>query len=157
MNGVAGVGPLSREICHTRVANSSERVLHGKNYMNTIQNFLFIGIKPNQALNFIYYVQQRFGVPHLYNKIYSTPILKKKLNLKVTAYVRYLNPEFKIIEDAMKFEKFLFSEGIIKTVNIGKGKVYMIDSAKILYDKAIEKLKKKFFIFSKKNHILRME
>ena len=33
----------------------------------------------------------------------------------------------------------------------------MIDSAKILYDKAIEKLKKNIFYFSKKNHILRME
>ena len=107
MNGVAGVGPLSRKICHTRVANSSGEGSAWQKLHEYNSKFLFIGIKPNQALNFIYYVQQRFGVPHLYNKIYSTPIFekKKKLNLKVTAYVRYLNREFEIIEDAMKFEK----------------------------------------------------
>ena len=74
---------------------------------------------------------------------------KIKINLKVTAFVRYLNPQFKIIEDALKFEKSLFADGIIKTVRVGKGKIYMIDSAKELYDRAIEKLQKNIYYFLK--------
>ena len=151
MNGVAGVGPLSKEICHTYVANSSGEGSAWQKLHKYNSKFLFIGIRPNQALNFIFYIQQRFGVPHLYNKIYDTPIFEKnkKINLKVTAFVRYLNPQFKIIEDALKFEKSLFADGIIKTVRVGKGKIYMIDSAKELYDRAIEKLQKNIYYFLK--------
>ena len=151
MNGVAGVGPLSREICHTFVANSSGEGSAWQKLYQYNAKFLFIGIRPNQALNFIYFIQQRFGVPHLYNKLYDTPIFekKKKVNLQVTAFVRYLNPEFKIIEDAIKFEKHLFDLGVIKTITVGKGKIYMINSCRELYEIGIKKLQKNIYYFLK--------
>ena len=99
---------MSHSVANSSGEGSAWQKLHEYN-----SKFLFIGIKPNQALNFIYYVQQRFGVPHLYNKIYSTPIFGK-LNLKVTAYVRYLNPEFKIIEDAINLKNFYFQKVLLK-------------------------------------------
>jgi len=151
MNGVAGIGPLSEKICHTHSANSTGEGSAWHKLYQYNSKFLFIGIRPSQALNFIFFIQQRFGVPHLYNKLYNNVIKEsgKRVKLKVTALVRYLNPEYKIIEDAQKFEDDLFSLGKIKTCKIGRGNIYLIDSAKEIYNIAMKKLQKDIYYFLK--------
>ena len=43
----------------------------------------------------------------------------------------------------------MFSIGKIKTYKIGRGKIYLIDSAKDIYDIAIKKLQKDIYYFLK--------
>ena len=73
LNAVAGVGPLAEEVCHSWTGSSYGVGSAWDKLYEHDAIFLFLGIAPNQAFNFAYYVQHRFGVPH-HIKLYTTPV-----------------------------------------------------------------------------------
>tara|TARA_Y100001934_G_scaffold199206_1_gene234785 strand:+ start:2569 stop:3435 length:867 start_codon:yes stop_codon:yes gene_type:complete len=149
LNAVAGIGPLANDICHGwtgaayGVGSAWDRL-----YENDAR-FICLGVAPNQTFNFLYYVQQRFGVPHLYNKVFTTPVYEEgvRVNLTITSAVRYLDSQFEIIENTKKFEDDLRNRGLIRKAPLGRGSVYGIDSAKQLFDEAILKLREDIYYF----------
>tara|TARA_B100000676_G_scaffold294781_1_gene333144 strand:+ start:3735 stop:4601 length:867 start_codon:yes stop_codon:yes gene_type:complete len=149
LNAVAGIGPLANEVCHGwtgaayGVGSAWDRL-----YENDAK-FVCLGVAPNQILNFVYYVQQRFGVPHLYNKLFTTPVYEDgvRINLTITSLVRYLDTRFTVIENTTKFENYLTDIGLIRQVTLGRGNVYVIESAKKIFSEAIKKLSEDVFYF----------
>lgn len=149
LNAVAGVGPLAEEVCHSWTGSSYGVGSAWDKLYEHDAIFLFLGIAPNQAFNFAYYVQHRFGVPHLYNKLYTTPVFSngERVELAITSSVRYLDSRFRIIENAKKFEDHLQERAIVRKAPIGRGYVYALPSAQEVFDIAVSKLQEDIYYF----------
>lgn len=108
---------------------------------------LFIGVTI-QPMTYVHYVEQQYGVPHMYCKIYPTPVLRKgkQIQGRVISAVRYL--EFNINYDLANFEKVLLEKKQLKIAEVGKGSVRCV-SAQDVYDTGIECLDKNPFFFLK--------
>lgn len=67
-----------------------------------------------QPMTYVHYIEQQFGVPHLYTKIYPYPVYKKgvKLTGQVTSAVRYL--DYGIEYDLSRFQEELKRQGVLQ-------------------------------------------
>lgn len=82
------------------------RILNGK--------ILFLGA-PVQAMTYVHHIEQEYGVPHLYFKIYPYPVIKKGKQLpgNPISAVRYL--AFAIEYNLAAFEKELERQGVLRS------------------------------------------
>jgi len=87
---------------------------------------LFLGA-PLQSMTFVHYIEQQYGVPHLYFKIYPFPIIKdgKALNCPISA-VRYL--DFSIQYDLKAYRQELIKRGVLHTTQINGALVELVDA-----------------------------
>lgn len=108
---------------------------------------LFIGVTI-QPMTYVHYIEQQYGVPHMYCKIYPTPVLRnsKKLPGQPISAVRYL--DFDIEYDLRNFEKELIEQGHLKIASIGKGSIRCVGAAEA-YDVGIACLEKDPYFFLK--------
>lgn len=108
---------------------------------------LFIGVTI-QPMTYIHYVEQQYGVPHLYCKIYSTPVSRNGKPLKghPISAVRYL--DFNITYDLSRFEQVLLNQGQLKITEVGKGDIRCV-SAEDVYDSGIASLDNDPYFFLK--------
>lgn len=115
------------------------RLLHGK--------LLFFGVSL-QPMTYIHYVEQQYGVPHLYCKIYETPVLRdgKPLPGHPVSAVRYL--DFGIEYDLSRFQALLLSKGLLKTAPLGRGLIHCI-GAQDVFEVAVECLDSDPYFFLK--------
>lgn len=81
-----------------------------------------------QSMTYIHYIEQQYGVPHLYFKIYPYPIIKngKPLPQKAISAVRYLN--FSVEYDLTRFQKRLESEKAVCSDLLNNGLIYVIEA-----------------------------
>lgn len=109
--------------------------------------FLFLGA-PLQSMTYVHYIEQHYGVPHLYFKIYPYPVIKdgKTLPGKPISAVRYL--EFAVEYDIGPFRTRLEQEGILRTSQIGKGAISVVD-AEAAFHIGIDCLTKNPYFFLK--------
>lgn len=84
--------------------------------------FVFLGVTL-QPMTFVHYIEQQFGVPHLYFKVYNTPIYQNGEQVKGTpvSAVRYL--DYSIEYDLASFEKELSDRKLLKKIALGRGEV----------------------------------
>jgi aminoglycoside 3-N-acetyltransferase len=151
LSALSAVGPLAGEICHQWTGSSFgegscwERLYH---YDGKI---CFLGVRPRDAFNFQTFIQARFGVPHLYNKLYMTPIYEDgaEVPLKVVCPVRYLNPEFAISENCLPFQEHLEAIGELKAAPLGRGQVFLAGSSKRVFAEGQKKLRENLYFFCK--------
>ena len=115
------------------------RLLQGK--------LLFFGVSL-QPMTYIHYVEQQYGVPHLYCKIYATPVLKNGIPISGTpvSTVRYLN--YAIEYDLSPFQALLASKGILKSTSLGRATIHAV-SAQDVFEAAIDCLDKDLYFFLK--------
>lgn len=108
---------------------------------------LFIGVSI-QPMTYIHYVEQQYGVPHLYCKVYSTPVFRNRKQVDGTpiSAVRYL--DFNITYDLALFEDVLLKRDLLKIAKVGKGDVRCV-SAQDVYDSGIDCLDKNPYYFLK--------
>ena len=108
---------------------------------------LFIGVNI-QPMTYVHYIEQQYGVPHLYFKVYSIPVLRggKKLSGNSVSAVRYL--DFGIEYDLSKFEEELTRRGFLKIASLGKGTIRCV-GAKEAFETGIECLDKDPYFFLK--------
>jgi aminoglycoside 3-N-acetyltransferase len=148
---LTGIGPLSKDICHSWTASSCGTDSAWEKFYHYDGKMCFMGVRPAHALMFLRFVQFRFGVPYIYNKLFTTPIYEngKRIALTVTCPVRYLNPKYRISEDIVPFEQYLSRKKIVKEASIGHGTIYVLPSAKIIFKEATAKLKVNVYYFLK--------
>jgi aminoglycoside 3-N-acetyltransferase len=151
LNAIAAVGAESHSICRGPTAscfgtNSAWEYLHEKD-----ASLLFLGIKPQFAFTYAGYIQYRYGVPHMYNKLYSVPIYDdgKPVSYRVTAFVRYLDPRFRISEDCSRFEADLREQNLLEDLPLGRGRLYFLRSMQQVFELGTRKLSKDLFYFCK--------
>jgi aminoglycoside 3-N-acetyltransferase len=109
---------------------------------------LFLGVSM-QPMTYVHYIEQQYGVPHLYLKIYPQTVIKngKPLIGNPVSAVRYL--DYGIEYDISPFEQILKSSEKALFTTIGKGMLSLVD-ASIAYDEGIRQLDKNIFFFLKK-------
>jgi len=88
---------------------------------------LFLGA-PFQSMTYVHYIEQQFGVPHLYFKIYPYPIIKDKKTLPKfpISAVRYLN--FEVEYDLAAFKELLQDKGALHTAWIKNTAIYLVEA-----------------------------
>jgi len=108
---------------------------------------VFVGIGV-ETMTYVHHIEQAVGVPHMYWKLYATPVLrdgKAVLGNPVSA-VRYLNYEIEYF--LIPFEELLLKQGIAKSQPVGKGRILVVD-AEQAYQLGIQCLEKNIYYFLK--------
>lgn len=108
---------------------------------------VFIGIGL-EVMTYVHYIEQAVGVPHMYWKLYTYPVLRdrKPIPGHPVSAVRYLNYE---IEYNLKpFENLLLQKGAAKSLQVGKGNIIVVD-AEDAYQEGIKLLEKNIYTFLK--------
>lgn len=115
------------------------RILRGK--------FLFLGA-PIQSMTFVHHIEQQYGVPHLYCKIYPYPVIKDgvKLDRHPISAVRYL--DYSIEYDLGAYQRKLEALGVLKSVMLHDVPLYAIDVEEA-YLAGIAELRKNPYFFLK--------
>lgn len=148
---VAAIGPLADEICHQPTGSAFGTGSAWEKLMELDAKMCFLGVAPARAFTFTGYIQARFGVPHFYNKIYTVPVYEdgQRVDLSITAAVRYLNPKYKIVEECGPFEESMRRQGMINSQSIGRGVLCTISSVKRLFLEGTKLLQRNVYYFCK--------
>lgn len=151
MMGVAAHGPLAKEISHAPTASACGTDSAWEKLFHYNAKYCFLGIKPSLAFTFVRFIQFRFGVPHFYNKIYTTPIFEdgQPIYYPVVCPVRYRDPKFKITENCQPWEELLYSHKMIKSEAVGGSNLYCVGTTQKLFDLGTQKLRENLYYFQK--------
>ena len=108
---------------------------------------IFIGCDIS-VCTFIRFIEFRFGVPYLYNKMFENEVRKKnKLYFKFSSStLRY--KKSRIIYNLKKFENFLIKKGLLRVSDIQNIKIMAI-KMQPLFEIGIQKLKGDIYYFLK--------
>ncbi|MBA3816415.1 MAG: AAC(3) family N-acetyltransferase [Parachlamydiaceae bacterium] len=81
---------------------------------------LFIGVTI-QPMTYVHYIEQQYGVPHMYCKVFQTPVLRagKQIFGSPVSSVRYL--DFDIEYDLNNFETKLIQHKQLEIATVGQG------------------------------------
>ncbi|MGE4556734.1 MAG: AAC(3) family N-acetyltransferase [Desulfovibrionaceae bacterium] len=120
---VSGIGPQAEFVCRGATASAFG---HGSPWDRMEEaNVKVIGLGAPfvDSCTCLMCVEQRAGSPHMYNKVYLTPIYEdgRPLNALVTACVRYL--DFEIQHNFKKMAKRAEETGVLASTPLGMGKV----------------------------------
>jgi aminoglycoside 3-N-acetyltransferase len=102
-------------------------------------------------MTFVHHIETMVGVPHLYNKLYDTPVTGAcgPFAGPVISSVRYLDEQFSIVYDLSPFLETLNHANVINRGRCGRLDFFLIDiqeCSKILFD---ELCQNPFFLLSK--------
>jgi aminoglycoside 3-N-acetyltransferase len=108
---------------------------------------LFLGTSL-QPMTFVHHIEQQYGVPHLYTKIYPYPVLRNGAPVpgNPISVVRYL--DYKIEYDLSFFQKELEKRRPLKTHALGGGSVHLV-TAEDAFQTGVELLKRNPYSFLK--------
>ncbi|MEM9544006.1 MAG: AAC(3) family N-acetyltransferase, partial [Cyanobacteria bacterium P01_E01_bin.42] len=104
----------------------------------------------NTGLSFIHYIEQLYGVPYTYKKIFTTPIYAKgkRVSGLFTMSVRYLKNYRIEYSGNLHFRDYLVEVGAAKQIPLGRDGLFL-SSCNLMIDKAIECLRKNRYYFLK--------
>jgi aminoglycoside 3-N-acetyltransferase len=147
ITALAAIGAQAEYICGGGTGSSFGVDSPWDRLYKSNDKMVFLGIYL-RAMTFIHYVEHMVGVPHLYNKYSTVPILKngRAVKLSVCSQVRYLDfgIEYDALKNTFRFEK----AGLVNKAKIGSGIVRCL-SCKEFFEFAKEKVKKDNFYFLK--------
>ncbi len=108
---------------------------------------VFLGA-PVQSMTYVHYVEQHYGVPHLYFKIYPYPVIKKgkELSTHTISAVRYL--DYAITYDLAAYKQQLEKEGVLHTHHVQGVPISAVD-AEAAYQIGISQLDQNPYFFLK--------
>jgi aminoglycoside 3-N-acetyltransferase len=122
---VAAIGRSAQAVCrpHTGSAFGVDSAWDRLFSMDAKLVLLGSGI---ETLSFVRYIEFRFGVPYLYNKLFSTAVLEDgtPLRISVTAPLRYRHCP--AIYELRPFSKRLRNAGVLHEAQLGDGIVSMV-------------------------------
>ncbi len=107
---------------------------------------LGLDVHHSGGTSFFHYVENLYGMPYLYTKIYTAPVYVKGKQIEepFTMAVRYL--DFGVVVTGEKLRKHLVNVGIMKRVCIGNS-VILCASAQDIIDEAVTCFRKdRFFM-----------
>lgn len=146
LQSFAAVGAKAQELCGNSFAGYGISSPWERLYKEG-GSLVFIGTTI-QPMTFIHHVEQIFGVPHLYTKIYPYPVFKegKALEGHPVSAVRYL--EYGILYDLLPFQKILEENGVLNRSSLGQGEILSV-AAKDVVEFGISCLNKNPYFFLK--------
>jgi aminoglycoside 3-N-acetyltransferase len=149
MCGVAGIGPLAHDICHQPTGSGFGTGSAWDRLHHHDAQILFLGVRPALAFTFVLYIQSRFGVPYLYNKLYRVPTFEDgvPVDVPITCAVRYLDADYAITENCQAYERHLFAAGLVREQPLGRGHLYLIPSAKAAFAEGTRCLEQNLYFF----------
>jgi aminoglycoside 3-N-acetyltransferase len=144
---LSAIGPRANYICGGGTGSAFGIDSPWDRLLQVNAKMIFLGVDLRD-MTFVYYVEERVGVPHLYNKFYQVPIFKngRPIKLPICSQVRYL--DFKIEYDTEKNTPRFEKAGLVVKEKLGSGVVRCL-SSKEFFDFAKEKVKKNYFYFLK--------
>jgi aminoglycoside 3-N-acetyltransferase len=102
------------------------------------------------GMTFVHYVEQCYGVPYQYNKVYTVPVYagEEQISGCFTMNVRYL--DFGVCYDTLKVKKELLASGLGKEISIGRDAVFSTTSDHV-FETMIRKFREnRFFMLTQK-------
>lgn len=107
-----------------------------------------IGTRFN-TMTYVHYIEQVYGVPHMYHKYFQTPVYEdgKRLDVNVINYVRYLR--YGIKAEMLKFEADLRKRELVRFKRTDHSHVYVADCETLLRE-GLAKLQVDPFYFLEK-------
>lgn len=122
---VSGIGSKAKEICEGNHFDgfgydSPWGRIHRNNAMILSMGY---SLAPD-GMTFLHYVENLYGVPYQYNKVYDYPVLDngKQLSGIFSMSVRYL--DFEVENDQTKFKTILLKKGLAKKVKCGRSEIF---------------------------------
>lgn len=108
---------------------------------------LFIGVTI-QPMTYVHYIEQQYGVPHMYCKVFQTPIYRagNLLSGQPISAVRYL--DYDITYDLNNFEAKLIQQNQLKIASVGHGSI-RCGSTQEIFDTGISCLDNDPYFFLK--------
>ncbi len=146
LQSIAAVGPKAKELCGTSLAGYGEaspwhrlRKMGGK--------LVFFGTTL-QPMTYVHHIEQQYGVPHLYTKIYPYPILRNGIPFtgQAISSVRFLDYAVEYALDP--FQQELEKTGILQHSTCGSGNILAGD-ADAIFKLGMELLQKNPYFFLK--------
>lgn len=150
---IAAVGPQAGTICEGGVATAFGVDSAWDRMFSLNADMLFLGCDIS-VMTFVRYIEHRFGVPYLYNKLFDVPILDngKPLDMAVVALLRYAHCPVQY--DLSGLERLLREAGALREASLGGAKVHAVRMDKC-FAIAVEALKKDihFFLGGRPNYV----
>jgi aminoglycoside N3'-acetyltransferase len=135
---LCALGPLAETICNGNHQSgfgydSPWGQLHRH---NAFLLALGMGVEQDGGTSFLHYVEALYGVPHLYTKIYDTPVYDRGRRLRgpFTMAVRYL--DFSVVHDSLRLRRRLVDTGAMQEQPLGRGRM-MGGRASDIFDAAV--------------------
>ncbi len=148
LQSLAAIGAKAEELCGGEslagygVASPWHRlrILKGK--------IVFLGTTL-QPMTYVHHIEQQYGVPHLYTKIYPYPVVRKGITLPghPISAVRYL--DYGIEYDLMPLQEEMDRRALLNKAMLGRGSIYAID-ADVTFHVGIELLQRNPYFFLKR-------
>lgn len=148
LTGLAAAGPKAEAICRAGSATGYGAGSPWDELTKVNAKMAFFGTTIARAMTYIHYIEQRYGVPHMYFKLHTTPVYDDGVPVDnpVVTYVRYLN--YNIWASLERFEKKLGELGLIGASKIGMGHLHVVNTQDAL-QVGLEELKKDVYYFLK--------
>lgn len=146
LRSVAAIGKNAKYICGGNTATSYGVDSPFDRLTKLKAKIVLVGA---ENLSYVHYVEYMVGVPHIYSKLFETPIYRKnkKINLPISSQVNYLdyNVIYPTAKDVLrKFEK----AGLVRKSKLGKGYIKVLLVEKV-FDFLKKNIQKNFFYLLK--------
>ncbi len=107
----------------------------------------FLGVDL-RVMTFIHHVEHSMCVPHLYQKLFLTPVFNnnKRLEIPICSQVRYM--DFDITYDTPKLTEVFEKNNLIQASDLGRGKLRVVGFAET-YEFLCSEIKKDLFFLLK--------
>jgi aminoglycoside 3-N-acetyltransferase len=119
---VAAIGRNARFICEVKTGSAFGVDSPWDRLFTSGADMLLLG-STVASMTFIRYIEHRWGVPYLYNKLFRTPVTHDglRLNLDITAPLRYRHAPAQY--DLSRFEARLRELGVLRETRLGGGTI----------------------------------
>jgi len=136
---IVAVGNQASRVCDTGTAYGYGALSPWQRLIDMDAAMLFWDVSP-RMITFGHHVEAQVGVPHIYNKVYDTPVhgLDGPHEGPVVSAVRYLDEDFAIVYDLERFLAEASAAGLIATHAWGAVNFHLVGFRAIqefLYDK----------------------
>lgn len=146
---LAAMGPSAKDICRRGVATAYGYDSPWDRLTVHNAKMLFLGTSIRKSMTYIHYIEECFGVPHMYHKYHDAPIYDDgiSIDLPVITYVRYL--DYGIKTNLGPFENQLKKIGVVAARTVGMGSVECVQCSDV-FREGIRMLKKNVFFMLEK-------
>ena len=144
---VTAIGTKAEYICHCDTGTAFGYDSPWDKMFRLNADMLFLGCDLTY-LPFARYIEQRMGVPYLYNKLFDVPVLNddNSIDLDITAPLRF--HEYPAYYELARFEKYLRNKNILRETTLGAGQVMGLDMNSC-FKSGVNQLKKDIHYFLK--------
>ena len=118
LTGIIALGGAASQICEHRSAIGFGHESPWARMLELDGRMMFWGVGLG-FMTFVHHVEHVVGVPHIYNKLYRTPVYRggHEIDMPVTSAVRYL--DFDVVYNLTKFEYDIKAAGMVRSTRIG--------------------------------------